>query len=116
MDPITLQDFSKIEIRVGKVIEVVNKEGSDKLLRLIVDFGSFGQRLIFTGVRTYGFTADDFQNRQFLFVVNLEPKKMMDEMSHGMILAVDSSASSEQAGNKPVFVSAEGLPLGSKVR
>ncbi len=111
MDPISLQDFSKIEIRVGKVVEAKNKEGSEKLLRLIVDFGAFGSRLIFTGVRTYGFTADDFQGKQFLFVTNLEPKKMMDEESHGMILAVD-----DENAEKPVFVSGEGLPLGSKVR
>ena len=111
MDSITLQDFSKIEIRVGKVVEAKNKEGSDKLLRLIVDFGAFGQRLIFTGVRTYGFTVDDFLNKQFLFVTNLESKKMMDEESHGMILAVD-----DEKGEKPIFVSAQGLPLGSKVR
>ena len=66
--------------------------------------------MIFTGVRSYGYTPDDFQDRQFLFVVNLAPRKMMGEESQGMILAVDGP------DGKPIFVSAEGMPVGSKVR
>jgi tRNA-binding EMAP/Myf-like protein len=66
-------------------------------------------------VRTYGYTPDDFLNKQFIFVTNLAPRKMMGEESQGMILAVDSSAGSEQAG-KPIFVSGEGMPVGSKIR
>ena len=50
----------------------------------------------------------DFLNKKFLFVTNLEYRKMMDEESQGMILAVGDE--------KPIFVSAENLPVGSKVR
>ena len=106
---ITIDDFAKVEIRVGKVMEAINKEGSEKLIRLTVDFGS-EKRIIFTGVRTYGYTPEDFLNKKFLFVTNLEYRKMMDEESQGMILAVDGP------NDKPLFVSARGLPVGVKVR
>ncbi len=113
---ITIDDFSRVELRVGKVIEASNKEGSEKLIRLVVDFGpsaSSGQaetRIIFTGVRGFGYVPSDFLNKQFFFITNLAPRKMMDEESQGMILAVDGSE------KKPVFVSADGLPIGAKIR
>lgn len=108
---ITIEDFSKVEIRVGKVMEAANKEGSEKLIRLVVDFGPAGTRVIFTGVRGFGYTPEDFLNKQFFFITNLSPRKMMDEESQGMILAVDSDTE-----KKPLFVSAEGLPVGAKIR
>ena len=104
---ITIDDFFKIEIRVGLVTEAINKEGSEKLIKLTVSFGD-ETRTIFTGVRTYGFVPEDFAGKKFLFVANLEYRKMMDEESQGMILAVGE--------DKPIFVSAEELPIGSKVR
>lgn len=107
---ITIQDFAKVEMRVGRVVEATNKEGSEKLIRLVVDFG-LEKRIIFTGVRGFGYTPEDFLNKQFFFITNLVPRKMMDEESQGMILAVDS-----EKDKKPLFVSAEGLPLGAKIR
>jgi len=114
----TISDFAKIEMRVGKVLEAMNKEGSDKLIRLVVDFGEYGTRVKFTGVRGYGYTPEDFLGKQFLFVFNLVPRKMMGEESQGMILAVDGleKGFGEHGEAKPIFVSAEGLPVGSKIR
>src|SRR3989304_7944471 len=108
-DTITIDDFAKVAMRVGKVLKAENVEGSEKLIRLSVDFGD-ETRTIFTGVRIYSFTPEDFADKQFLFVTNLEPKKMMGEESQGMILAVDGE------DGKPIFVSAEGMPLGAKIR
>lgn len=115
---ISIDDFGKVEMRVGKVVEAANKEGSEKLIRLVVDFGpafakSYGEarRIIFTGVRGYGYTPGDFLNKQFFFITNLVPRKMMDEESQGMILAVDS-----EKEKKPLFVSAEDLPVGARIR
>ena len=109
-DTITLDDFSKVEMRVGKVTKAENVEKSEKLIRLTVDFGADEVRTIFTGVRPFGYETTDFANKQFLFVTNLEPKKMMGEESQGMILAVDGNE------DKPIFVSAESMPVGAKVR
>jgi len=106
---ITIDDFAKVELRVGKVIEAVDVEKSEKLIRLQVDFGELGQRIIFTGVRGYGYAPADFQDKQFLFVTNIPFRKMMGQESQGMILAVDGEKG-------PIFISGEGLPVGAKVR
>ncbi len=107
---ITISEFEKVEMRVGNVVEAASKEGSEKLIRLVVDFGS-EKRIIFTGVRGFGYTPEDFLNKQFFFITNLAPRKMMDEKSQGMILAVDS-----EKDKKPLFVSALGMPVGAKIR
>lgn len=110
VNQITIDHFSRIEVRVGKVLEAVNKEGSDKLIRLVVDVGEPTKRIIFTGVRGFGYQPSDFAGKQFFFITNLTPRKMMDEESQGMVLAVDSP------DGKPLFISAEGMPVGAKIR
>lgn len=118
MNTITIDQFNQIEIRVGKVIEATNAEGSEKLIRLSVDFAEHGQRIIFTGVRPYGYTPEDFEGKQFLFCTNLEPKKMVGEESQGMILAVDGlELPYGQVGSaKPIFIEVSSLPIGAKIR
>ena len=106
---ITIDEFARVEERVGKVIEAANVEKSEKLIRLTVDFGELGKRTIFTGVRLFGYAPEDFQGKQFLFVTNLLPRRMLGEESQGMILAVDGK-------NKPIFVTAEDMPPGARVR
>lgn len=129
---ITIDTFAQVTQRVGKVTNATHPEKSEKLIRLEVDFGpSFAEatagkdtnkdrdiRIIFTGVRGYGYTKDDFIGKQFFFVYNLMPRKMMGEESQGMILAVDppSQVATEGQGGKPIFVSAEGMPIGSTIR
>lgn len=107
---ISIDEFARVELQVGRVMEATNKEGSDKLIRLVVDIGGTQPRIIFTGVRGFGFTPEDFFGKQFFFITNLAPRKMMDEESQGMILAVDS------ADKKPQFVSADGMMVGAKIR
>ena len=106
---ISIDEFSRVEQRVGKVTGAKNVEGSEKLIRLTVDFGSGETRIIFTGVRPFGYIPEFFQDKQFIFVVNLKPRKMLNEDSQGMILAVDGK-------DKPIFVSGEGMPLGARIR
>ncbi|MBI4066105.1 hypothetical protein HY411_00150 [Candidatus Gottesmanbacteria bacterium] len=131
---ITISEFSKVEMRVGKVVEATHPEKSKKLIRLVVDFGlkntgDMGNtgdqgeehevRVIFTGVRGFGYTKEDFLEKQFFFVVNLAPRKMIGEESQGMILAVDPGETNEgeaHSNEKPLFISAEGMPVGAKVR
>ncbi len=107
---VSIDEFARIEVRVGKVLEATNKEGSDKLIRLVVDVGESAARIIFTGVRGFGYTPEYFAKKQFFFITNLAPRKMLDEESQGMILAVDG------ADGKPQFISAEGMPIGAKIR
>ncbi len=97
---ISIDDFAKVEIKLGTVISAVPVEGSDKLLRLSVDFGEEREiesesgniekekhiRNVFSGIKKY-VNIEDVIGKQFPFVTNLEPRKMMGELSTAMIMA-----------------------------
>lgn len=83
-------DFMKLDIRVGEVTNAQFVEGSSKLIELTVDLGEdYGTVTIFTGMRKW-YATEDFQGKKFLFIANLEPKKMMGRESQGMILSGDN--------------------------
>jgi len=106
---IKIDDFAKIEMKVGLVIAASAVEESEKLIRLEVDFGD-EKRIIFTGVRKW-YGEEYFKDKKFVFVTNLEPKKIMSEESQGMILAVDGG------DGVPVFVIPEkDVEVGASVR
>jgi len=79
--------FDKIDIRVGQIERVEDVQGADKLIRLIVDFGDH-KRTILAGIKQEREDPSEIQGRQALFVVNLEPRKMMGEMSEGMLFDI----------------------------
>lgn len=85
--PITFAELDKIDIRVGTIMSVEEVNGSDKLVRLIVDFGDH-QRRILAGMKQERENPREIEGKQALFVVNLEPRKMMGEMSEGMLLDI----------------------------
>lgn len=101
-------DFAKLDIRVGKVVECVHKEGSNKLLRLTVDFGAEGKRNILSGIYP-AHKPEDIKGKQFIFVINLEPRKLMGEESQGMLLCTDDE---KLLPLKPKSKSAPGTPIG----
>lgn len=84
---IAYDDFAKVELRVGHVIEATSVPESTKLVKLTVDFAEDTHRTIFTGLLSW-YDPDFFKDKNFIFVTNLEPKKMMGEESNGMLLAV----------------------------
>lgn len=84
---ISIDDVSKVDMRVGTIISCEPIVKSDKLLRLEVDFGPLGRRQILAGVRKL-FSVDQLLNKQALFVVNLKPRKMMGMESQGMLLVL----------------------------
>lgn len=86
---INIEDFAKLDLRVGTVIECVKKEGAEKLLRLTVNFGEEGQRNILSGIAPW-YKPEELIGKQFIFIINLEPRKLMGEESQGMILAADA--------------------------
>ena len=87
---IKFEDFEKVDMRIGTVLSVEEIEGSDKLLKLDVDFGEIGKRQILSGIKEW-YKKDDLIGKQLAFVINIEPRKMMGLESQGMIMAVDSS-------------------------
>ena len=84
---ITVQDLEKIDIRVGTIEKVEEVAGSDKLIKLIVDFGEF-KRQILVGMKQERKDPKEVEGKQALFVVNLESKKMAGEISEGMVFDI----------------------------
>lgn len=84
---ITFDEFSKVDIRVGAIVAVEEVKGSDKLLCLIVDFGDHRRRIL-AGMKQERAEAQELVGRQALFVVNLAPRKMMGEVSEGMLFDI----------------------------
>ena len=79
--------LEKLDIRVGTIERVEDVPKSDKLLKLIVDFGDH-QRQILVGMKQERDNPQEIVGQQALFVVNLEPKKMADELSEGMLFDI----------------------------
>lgn len=87
---IQFDDFLKVEMRVGVVVEVKVPDWSEKLLEFRVSFGEeIGERTIFSGVKKW-YSEADFLNKKFPFVVNLAERKMGPAVSQGMMMMVDS--------------------------
>lgn len=81
---IKLSDLEKIDVRVGLILAIEEVEGSDKLVRMIVDFGDHRRRIM-AGMKHERADLASLVGKQTLFVVNLEPRKMMGELSEGML-------------------------------
>ena len=87
---LTFEELQKVELRVGLVISAEDVPKSNKMLKLLVDFGEGSPRTVLAGVGK-SFAPEDLTGKQFLFVTNLAPRKMMGVESQGMILAVGDS-------------------------
>ncbi|HET6397237.1 MAG TPA: methionine--tRNA ligase [Pseudoxanthomonas sp.] len=84
---ISIDDFAKLDLRIGKVLACEFVEGSDKLLRFELDAGELGKRQIFSGIRgSYG-EPEKLVGRNVVFIANLAPRKMRFGVSEGMILS-----------------------------
>lgn len=88
MDTINFEEFKKVEIRMGKVIECEKVEDADKLLKLQVDFGDF-KRQIVSGIAE-SYSPEEIKGKTLPFIVNLEYRKFRGEESQGMLMAVDA--------------------------
>jgi methionine--tRNA ligase beta chain len=84
---ISFEQFKKIELKVGKVLNAEKIEGSEKLLKLIVDLGDERRQLI-AGIAKY-YRPKDLIGKEIVVVANLEPKKLMEIESQGMLLAAN---------------------------
>ncbi|MCP3981034.1 MAG: tRNA-binding protein [bacterium] len=84
---VTIDDLDKLDIRVGTIVAVDDVEGSKKLIKLTVDFGDH-RRTILAGMKQEREDPQEIRGLQALFVVNLEPKKMAGEVSHGMLFDI----------------------------
>jgi methionyl-tRNA synthetase len=87
---ISIDDFAKVELSVGTIVECVEVPKSDKLLKMQVDFGPKGMRQIFGGIKKF-YKREDLIGKQGVFVINLKPRKMMGMESQGMMLTAESA-------------------------
>ena len=105
---IGIEDFAKIDLRVGQIKECTKAENSDKLLVLQIDMGTEIRQVV-SGIAKY-YTAEDLIGKKVVVVSNLKPAKLRGIESNGMILAADTAS-----GVKVLFAD-ENADLGSKVR
>lgn len=87
---VSIDDFAKLDLRIGKVIACDFIEGSDKLLRFELDAGDLGTRQIFSGIRAAYTDPAALVGRKVVFIANLAPRKMRFGVSEGMILSAGS--------------------------
>jgi methionyl-tRNA synthetase len=84
----TFEDFSKLELKVGKILEVAVHPNADKLYVIKVDLGEKTTQLV-AGIRNY-YTPEELVGKSAVIVVNLEPKMLRGVESNGMLLAAHS--------------------------
>ena len=109
-EKIPVEDFAKVEMRVGQVLSAERVKGSDKLLHMQVDIGEPRPRSIVAGIAE-AYTPEQMTGRKVVIVANLQPRKLRGIESNGMIVA----ASLE--GGKPVLASfLEDVPVGARLK
>jgi methionine--tRNA ligase beta chain len=108
---ITIDDFAKLDIRVGLVVEAKPVPNSKKLIQLSVDLGAdYGVVSILTGMLMYFPDPSVLQGKKYLILANMDPRPMAGLESRGMFLAVDD-------GTKPILLSVpDETPIGAHVR
>jgi tRNA-binding protein len=84
---ISIDILNQVDIRVGTIETVEDVQGSDKLVKLRVNFGEF-TRTIVAGMKQERANPQEIEGRQALFVVNLEPRKMRGVVSEGMLFDI----------------------------
>lgn len=105
---VSLDDFLKLDIRVGTIVVVDEIPGSEKLWRLEVDFGD-EKRQILSGIKKW-YTAETLLGRQAMFIVNLAPRMMMGLESKGMLLAGHG-----ENGEAVLYLFDTKIPPGTKI-
>lgn len=90
---ISIEDFAKIEVRVGTVLLAERVPDTDKLLRLMVDLGEEAPRQIVSGIAPYVSEPESLVGRQLSFVTNLAPRMLRGLESNGMLFAVGAGES-----------------------
>jgi|TARA_B100001146_G_scaffold142405_1_gene124907 methionyl-tRNA synthetase len=88
-EKITIEDFIKVDLRVGKIIDAEEVEDSRKMLKLLVDIGE-EKRTIYAGVKK-SYSPEDLLNKLVVVIINLKPREMKFGTSDGMMLATQNN-------------------------
>ncbi len=84
-ETISIEDFSKIDLRIARIVDAQHVEGAEKLLKLTLDIG-IEQRTVFAGIKS-AYDPEKLKGRLTVMVANLAPRKMKFGLSEGMVLA-----------------------------
>lgn len=106
-DMISFEDYSKVEVRVGKIVEAVVPEGSNKLIQFRVDFAN-EVRTIFSGIKEW-YNPEELVGVSTIWVTNIPPKKTPFGESQGMLFACDTDDGTPYIVKLP-----ESVPVGSE--
>ncbi|MCK4647562.1 methionine--tRNA ligase subunit beta [Candidatus Pacearchaeota archaeon] len=109
---IEFKDWEKLDLRVGKILEVEDIGEADKLYKLTIDLGDkIGKRTICAGIKEH-YSKEELKNKKVIIFVNLTPRKLRGVESQGMILAACTEDETEV-----VLISPEkDIGVGSRVR
>ena len=110
INEITIDDFAKIQLKVGKVVECQKVEKADKLLCSKIDLGEGAPRTIVSGIAKY-YTPEEMVGKQVIVVTNLKPVKLRGIESQGMVLCA-----SDENGNLALVTPEKEIGAGSEVR
>ncbi|MCI8325483.1 MAG: methionine--tRNA ligase [Clostridia bacterium] len=110
VDSINIEDFEKIDLRVGTVVDSKRVEKTDKLLCSQIDLGEGKPRTVVSGIAKY-YAPEDIIGKQVIVVANLKPVKLRGILSEGMVLCA-----SDAEGNLTLITPAKGIASGSEVR
>ena len=108
---INIDDFQKVDLRVGKILAVEKVPETDKLLKLSVDLGEEVPRTIVSGISGYFPDYAVLIGRKCMFVANLEPRMLRGIESNGMILAV-----STEDGKFSLLSPNDEIPVGTRAK
>lgn len=96
-DTITIDDFAKIDLRIARIVNCEEVEGSTKLLRLTLDVGEGRHRNVFSGIKS-AYQPQDLVGKLTVLVANLAPRKMKFGVSEGMVLAASHADEKAEPG------------------
>jgi methionine--tRNA ligase beta chain len=88
-DQISIKDFKKLDIRTGTITEVEKVSGSDKLLKMQVNFGDETRQIV-AGLAEY-YSLEEMEGKIIVVLINLKPAKIFGQWSYGMLLAAEKN-------------------------
>ena len=109
-DFISIDDFTKVDLRIAKIVSAEHVEGAEKLLKLILDIGEEKPRQVFAGIKS-AYDPATLVGRLTVMVANLAPRKMKFGMSEGMVLAA-----SDERGGPYILAPDAGAQPGMRVK
>jgi methionine--tRNA ligase beta chain len=107
-EEVSFDDFQKLDIRIGKIIEVTQVPSSKKLIKIMVDFGSEKRQAV-AGLLKY-YQPEELVGKKCVFLLNLQRRMLAGEESQCMILAAE-----DNEGNVTVLIPDNDIAEGSKI-